>query len=76
MSSILSSKRTYELPIAREYVRHWSMPEAVREIIQNALDSDSPFEYEFKDHKLYVYSRGVSRPVFTEANISRTVPWQ
>lgn len=60
MSSILSSKRTYELPIAREYVRHWSMPEAVREIIQNALDSDSPFEYEFKDHKLYVYSRGAS----------------
>lgn len=58
MSSILSSRRSYELPISRDYVRHWSMPEAVREIIQNALDSDSPFEYEFRNNSLFIRSSG------------------
>lgn len=37
--------KVYELPLARGYVRHWGIPEAVREILQNALDSDSPLEY-------------------------------
>lgn len=41
--------KTYELPLARDYVRHWGMTEAVRELIQNALDSDSPFEYAFTE---------------------------
>lgn len=38
-------EKVYELPLARGYVRHWGIPEAVREILQNALDSDSPLEY-------------------------------
>lgn len=38
--------KVYELPINRNYVQHWGMAEGVREIIQNALDSDSPFEWE------------------------------
>jgi len=38
--------RTYDLPLSRNYVRHWGIIEAVRELIQNALDSDSPFLYE------------------------------
>lgn len=57
MKNLLSNSRTYELPIARTYVRHWGMAEAVREIIQNALDSQSPFEYEFSGETLTVRSR-------------------
>jgi len=55
--SILSFKKSYELPISRDYVRHWGMAEAVREIVQNALDSDSPFEYELTEDRLLVRSR-------------------
>lgn len=37
--------RIYELPLSRDYVKHWGLVEAVREIFQNAIDSESPFEY-------------------------------
>lgn len=46
---IFSTSKVIELSLARDYVRHWGLAEAVREILQNALDSDSPFEYEFSD---------------------------
>ena len=39
--------KTFELPLAKTYVAHWGLVEGVREIVQNALDSDSPFVYEF-----------------------------
>lgn len=39
--------KTYELSLTRNYVSRWGMAQAVRELIQNALDSDSPFVYEF-----------------------------
>lgn len=39
--------KVYELSLIKGYVARWSMPHAVRELIQNALDSDSPFVYEF-----------------------------
>ncbi len=39
--------KIYELSLVKNYVSHWGMAEAVRELIQNALDSDSPFVYEF-----------------------------
>lgn len=39
--------KTYELSLTRNYVSRWGMVHAVRELIQNALDSDSPFVYEF-----------------------------
>lgn len=42
--------KTYELPLARDYVRHWGVAEAVRELLQNALDSDSPLEYHWSDN--------------------------
>jgi hypothetical protein len=33
---------TYELSLNKGYVAHWGVLEAVRELIQNGLDSDSP----------------------------------
>lgn len=52
------TKKTYELPISPTYVRHWGLVEAVRELIQNAVDSESPFEYEFTpEGDLHIISR-------------------
>lgn len=41
--------KTFELSLARSYVSHWGLAEAVRELIQNAIDSASPFVYEFRN---------------------------
>ena len=41
-------EKTYSLSLNKDYVAHWGLAEAVRELIQNALDSDSPFVYAFK----------------------------
>lgn len=49
--------RTIELPLSRDYVRQWGVREAVRELIQNAIDSDSPFEYSFYGDTLTITSR-------------------
>ncbi len=49
--------KTYELPLSREYVRHWGLLEAIRELIQNAIDSDSPFEYAFEGDTITITSR-------------------
>ena len=32
--------KTYELPISPNYVGNWGIKEAIREILQNAIDSD------------------------------------
>jgi hypothetical protein len=40
--------RTFELSLTKGYVSRWGLAQAVRELIQNALDSDSPFVYEFR----------------------------
>lgn len=39
--------KIYELSLVKNYVSHWGLAEACRELIQNALDSDSPFVYSF-----------------------------
>jgi hypothetical protein len=65
ITNFFAGSRSYELPIARTYVRHWGMAEAVREIIQNAIDSDSPFEYEFAGSTLTVRSRFATLPTST-----------
>lgn len=47
----------YPLSMARDYVRHWGLSEAIREILQNAIDSkDSPFEFEFGEDWLKIVS--------------------
>jgi len=55
--SIQLDAKLFQLPISRGYVAHWGMAEGVREIMQNAIDSDSPFEYEFNGDTLVVRSR-------------------
>lgn len=39
--------KTFELSLTKTYVAHWGVAEGVRELVQNALDSDSPFVYGF-----------------------------
>lgn len=63
MPTALFNKKTYELPMADGYVRHWGLHEAVREFIQNALDSESPFEYEVTDDTLKIHSRFATLPI-------------
>lgn len=46
--------KSYELPLNRNYVRHWGMPQAIRELLQNALDSESPFVYGFTNDETAV----------------------
>ena len=41
--------KTYELPMTRDYVRHWGLPKAFQELLQNAIESTAPFEHEFYD---------------------------
>lgn len=50
-------EKVYELPLTRNYVAGWKMHHAVRELIQNALDSESPFEWSIRDGVLEIRSR-------------------
>jgi hypothetical protein len=47
----------YQLSMSRNYVSSWTVLEAIREWIQNARDSDSPFEYSFEDDRFTITSR-------------------
>jgi len=48
--------RTFELPMTRNYVAAWGFTEAIREILQNALDSESKFKWDYSDNVLRVIS--------------------
>lgn len=52
--------KVYELPLSPDYVRHWGVVEAVRELIQNAIDSEAEFEYALLPDGLVLRSRGVT----------------
>lgn len=47
----------YELTMSRDYVSSWGVLESIREFIQNARDSDSPFEYSFEGNRFTITSR-------------------
>lgn len=57
--------RTYELPMSRDYVRHWGFLEAIRELVQNMLDSESPNEFSIVDHTVSITSRFDTLPAST-----------
>lgn len=52
--------KVYELPLAPSYVAHWGLKEAIRELIQNAIDSPAEFEYAILDDGIVLRSRGVT----------------
>lgn len=54
--------KIYELPLSRDYVRHWGIVEAVRELLQNAIDSESPLGYSFQSGMLSIRSRYATLP--------------
>lgn len=49
--------KLYELPISPNYVGHWGVVEACRELFQNAIDSESPFQYEIGDDFIKITSK-------------------
>ena len=55
----------YELSITPEYCFGWTVVQAVRELLQNAIDSNAPFEVEFNGNSISIISRGVTLPVNT-----------
>lgn len=58
--------KTYTLPIVRNYIRHWGLPEAARELLQNALDylkdqdEDASLDFAFTGDTLTITSRYAS----------------
>ncbi len=49
-------QKRYELPLVRGYVAHWGVTEGVRELLQNALDSESPFRCTYMGDVLRIIS--------------------
>lgn len=58
--------KTYPLPIVRNYIRHWGLPESARELLQNALDylkdqdEDASLDFSFTGDTLTITSRYAS----------------
>lgn len=52
--------KKYWTSLTREYVADWSAPEAIREILQNFLDSPAPFEYNFSGSCLEFTNKGIT----------------
>lgn len=50
----------YELSLTRNYVTNWTIFEAIREIIQNAIDSDGEMFITYKDEKLSVGNKNTN----------------
>lgn len=59
------SAKTYDLPLSRDYVRRWGVTEAIRELLQNMLDSESPNEFSIVGHQLSITSRFDTLPAST-----------
>jgi hypothetical protein len=55
--------QTIEYPFTKDYVKHWGVWEAVRELIQNAIDSkDFDYHYSQVEQKLVITNDGGFNP--------------
>lgn len=66
----MMNKRNYEIPISPTYVHNWGIKEAVRELLQNAIDGDKcgyPKEitYDEAARELHIKNEGVTLDVST-----------
>ena len=52
--------KKYWTSLTTTYVADWSAPEAVREVLQNFLDSPAPFEYDFSENELEFINKGIT----------------
>ena len=58
----------YELPISPNYVSNWGVKEAIREILQNAIDAEKcgcekQINYNEELHNLYITTKGTTLPI-------------
>lgn len=51
--------KKYELPLHRNYVRTWGMKEAIRELVQNAIDGDAHY-FEYDGDRLVIGNKNSS----------------
>ncbi len=59
----IRGSKVYELPMTPDYISSWGVQEAVREILQNAIDSDSPLEVTYEHRTLTIQSRYSALPI-------------
>lgn len=52
----------YKLSLTPDYCEDWTVVNAVRELLQNALDNQETFEYSFADNKLEIKSLNTTIP--------------
>lgn len=55
----------YPLNLSPDYCSDWTPSNAIRELLQNALDDPSTFQYGFDDDTLHITSVGVELPLRT-----------
>lgn len=54
--------KEYVLTLSRDYCSDWSVVDAIREVIQNGLDSPETFEYEVGDSYINLTSKNTQLP--------------
>lgn len=57
---LLPVSKVYELPLTRDYVSEWGVIQAVREILQNAIDNPNQMKCEYRDDRLCISSLNTS----------------
>lgn len=64
------AKKNYEIPLSPNYVHNWGIKEAIRELLQNAIDGEKcgymkTIIYDKDARKLYIKNSGVTLDVST-----------
>lgn len=54
------SQKVYELSLVKDYVSSWGIVQAVRELLQNQLDSGKPFQCEYVNNSLIIKTENTS----------------